>query len=339
MTDLLPGPRAQAPAPGGAGGAGAPVPGAAPLLRRTGAALLGVLVLLAAWELYRAFGPVAGVEVGGQRVLPRADPRSMPGVLEVLRTLATPEVAVPGSRTVGGAVLAAAAGTLRTAAGGWLLGSLVGVALAVLMQRWRPVERGLLPYVVLSQTVPVIAVAPLVAGWGGRLQLTPQLSWQPWMSVVVLSGYLAFCPVALGALRGLASPAPAAVELFTSLTATRRQELLRLRLPASLPFLLPALRLAAAQAVVGSIVAEISTGTRGGTGRLVLEYAQQATSAPGRLYAAVLGAALLGLLAAGAVSLLEAALLPHRRTAPANRRTANRRTPNRRTQPTNRRTP
>ncbi|WP_369068641.1 ABC transporter permease [Kineococcus terrestris] len=288
-------------------------------VRRTATALLGVAVLLVVWELYRALGPVTGVEVGGQRVLPRADPRSMPGVLDVLRTLGEPEVAVPGSRTVGQAVLAACWGTFRTAAGGWLLGAVVGIALALPMQRFRLAERGLLPWVVLSQTVPVIAVAPLVAAWGGRLQLTPTLTWQPWTSVVVISAYLAFCPVALGALRGLQSPSPAATELFTACAATPRQTLLRLRVPSGLPFLVPALRLAAAQAVVGSIVAEISTGTRGGVGRLVLEYAQQATSSPGRLYAAVLGAALLGLAAAALVSVLDVALLRRHRPLEAPR--------------------
>lgn len=286
-------------------------------VRRGAMALLGVLLLLVLWELYRALGPQAGVEVGGARVLPRADPRSMPGVLDVLRAVGDPEVAVPGSRSVGVAVLASAWGTLRMALGGWLLGAVVGVALAVPMQRFRLVERGLLPYVVLSQTVPIIAIAPLISGWGGRLQLTPTLSWQPWMSVVVISAYLAFCPVALGMLRGLQAPGTAAAELFTSFAATPRQTLLRLRVPASLPFLVPALRLAAAQAVVGAIVAEISTGTRGGIGRLILQYAQQATSSPGRLYAAILGAALLGLLAAALVSLLDVvALRPGRSRAP-----------------------
>jgi NitT/TauT family transport system permease protein len=295
---------AEAPVPGG------PTGRFGTGLRRTAMALLGVLVLLALWELYRAVGPVQGVEIGGQRVLPRADPRSMPGVLDVLRALGQPEVSVPGSRTVAAAVLAAARGTLELALGGWVLGGLVGIALAVLMQRSRLAERGLLPFVVLSQTVPVIAIAPLVAGWGGKLQLTPALAWQPWMSVVVISAYLAFCPVALGTLRGLQAPTRAAEELFTSFAAGHRQTLLRLRFPASLPHLVPALRLAAAQAVVGAIVAEISTGTRGGIGRLVLQYAQQATSAPGRLYAAILGAALLGLLAAGLVSLLDLVLRP-----------------------------
>ncbi|WP_208972354.1 ABC transporter permease [Kineococcus rubinsiae] len=291
-------------------------------LRRSAMALLGVLVLLLLWELYRALGPQAGVEVGGQRVLPRADPRSMPGVLDVLRAVGEPEVAVPGSRSVGVAVLASAWGTLKMALGGWLLGAVVGIALAVPMQRFRLVERGLLPYVVLSQTVPIIAIAPLISGWGGRLQLTPTLSWQPWMSVVVISAYLAFCPVALGMLRGLQAPTAASAELFTSFAATSRQTLLRLRVPASLPFLVPALRLAAAQAVVGAIVAEISTGTRGGIGRLILQYAQQATSSPGRLYAAIIGAALLGLVAAALVSLLDVvALRPGRSRRPAPRTT------------------
>ena len=79
-----------------------------------------------------------------------------------------------------------------------------------------------------------------------------------------------------------------------------------------MPYLIPALRLAAAAAVVGAIVAEISTGTRGGIGRLIIEYAQTATGDPSQLYAAILGAAVLGLVAAGLVSLLDLALWRYR---------------------------
>jgi NitT/TauT family transport system permease protein len=85
-----------------------------------------------------------------------------------------------------------------------------------------------------------------------------------------------------------------------------------LRLPASVPQLVPAVRLAAAAAVVGAIVAEISTGTRGGIGRLIIEYAQQATGDPARLYTAILGAAVLGLVAAGVVGLLDVGLRRYR---------------------------
>jgi NitT/TauT family transport system permease protein len=276
--------------------------------RRTAMVLLAVSLLVAAWELYKAVGPQDGGMLLGTRVLPRANDASMPHVLDVLRTLTEPEVGAAGSRTVGAAVLSAAWFTLQVSIAGALLGTAIGLLLAVAMQRSRIVERGLLPWVLLSQTVPLIALAPLIAGWGGNLSLGPY-AWQSWMSVVVVSSYLAFCPVAVGALRGLQSPQPASVELFHSYAAGWWRTLLRLRLPASVPFLVPAFRLAAAAAVVGAIVAEISTGTRGGIGRLILQYAQQATSQPARVYAAVAGAAALGLVASALVTLLDITVL------------------------------
>jgi len=180
----------------------------------------------------------------------------------------------------------------------------VGAVLAVAMQRFRVVERGLLPYVVASQTVPLVALAPLVASWGGQLHLG-SLDWRPWMSVSLIAAYLAFFPVAVGMLRGLLSPSEASVELMRSYAASDWQALWRLRLPASVPYLMPALRLAAAAAVVGAIVAEISTGTRGGIGRLIIAYSQGASSDPAKLYDAVFGAAALGLVVAGLVALVE----------------------------------
>lgn len=308
-------PRAAAGGPPGA--AAGPVPATRRLsagLARTLPALLGVLVLVALWEAYKLVGPQDGGTVLGARLLPRASDAAMPHVWQVLGALGDPEVAAAGSRTVGEAVLSASWFTLKAAAGGCLLGAAVGLLLAVAMQRLRVVEQGLLPWVLLSQTVPLVALAPLITGWGGNLSVGGR-EWEPWMSVVVVSAYLAFCPVAVGALRGLQSPAPAAVELFSSYATSWWRTLLRLRLPASVPYLVPALRLAAAAAVLGAIVAEISTGTRGGVGRLILEYAQQATSQPARVYAAVLGAALLGLVASGIVTLLDVLLL--RRTGRA----------------------
>ena len=273
--------------------------------RRVGVVAATVVVLLLAWEGYKAVGPVDGAGVGGVRLLPRADDRSMPHVGEVLAALGRPEVDVPGSRTVGVAVLTGVLSTLRLALLGALLGSAVGLGLAVVMQRLRLLEAGLLPWVVLSQTVPIIAIAPLITGWGGAVRFGPW-AWTPQASVVVIAAFLAFSPVAVGALRGLQSAPPAAVELFRSYAVPWRDQLLHLRLPAARPHLVPALRLAGAQAVVGAIVAEISTGTRGGIGRLVIEYAQQATSSPARVYAAILGAAALGLVVAGLVGLVGA---------------------------------
>lgn len=286
-------------------------------LRRTVSGLIGLLLLCAVYELYKAVGPQDGGSVLGTRILPRADDTSLPHLWQILSTLGDPEVRTPGSRSVGTAVLASAWFTGKVTLGGFALGSVAGLLVAVLMQRARVLEQALLPYVVLSQTVPLVALAPLIAGWGGRLHVG-SVEWRPWMSVVVVSAYLAFCPVAVGALRGLQSPGAAPVELMRSYAASWWQALVRLRLPAALPFLLPALRLAAAAAVVGAIVAEISTGARGGIGRLILEYSQQATSEPARVYDAVLGAALLGLLLSGLVALADTVLL-RRHTRPVTR--------------------
>jgi NitT/TauT family transport system permease protein len=207
---------------------------------------------------------------------------------------------------VGGALF-----TLGLALGGLVLGGIAGVLLALLMQRFALAEKAVLPYVIASQTVPLIAIAPLVAGWGGKIAIAGW-TWQPWASVMVISSYLAFFPIAVGMLRGLTAPADADVEMFRSLAAGWWTTLLRLRLPASVPHLVPAVRLAAAAAVVGAIVAEISTGTRGGIGRLIIEYAQSATGDPSQMYAAILGAAVLGLVAAGIVTLGELGLRRYR---------------------------
>ena len=276
-------------------------------LRRAAMFVLALVLAAALWELYKAVGPSDGLSWRGSRVLPRTDDASMPHVWSVLGAYGDKEVATADSRSVGVAVLTAAWFTGRLALGGVLLGTVVGLALALAMQRLRVVELGLMPWVVLSQTVPLVALAPLVVGWGGRLHVGSH-PWHAWMSVVVVSSYLAFCPVAVGALRGLQSPAATSVELFRSCAASWWQTTARLRFPAALPFLVPALRLAAAAAVVGAIVAEISTGTRGGIGRLIIEYAQVATSDPTRMFAAILGAAALGLVVSGLVTLLELGL-------------------------------
>jgi NitT/TauT family transport system permease protein len=273
----------------------------------------GMVALVAAvlvWEGYKAVGSPDGAVLFGVRVLPRADDGAMPHVLDVLRRLSKPELV--GGRPVWQVVLDACLFTLGITAVGFVAGAVVGLLLAVVMQRFRAAERGLLPWVVLSQTVPLVALAPLVAGWGGALSLGPY-PWQPWMSVSTIAAYLAFFPVAVGMLRGLQSPSASGVELMRSYAAGWWRTLVKLRLPASMPYLFPALRLAGAAAVVGAVVGEISTGTRGGIGRLVIEYSREGTTDPAKVYTAMLGAALLGLAVAAAVTLLEVPLTRHRR--------------------------
>ena len=111
----------------------------------------------------------------------------------------------------------------------------------------------------LSQTVPLIALAPLVVSWGGKLHLGG-FEWPRWLSAAVLGAFLAFFPVAVGTLKGLTSTPPASLELMDSYAASWRQTLFKLRFPAAVPYIVPALKLAATASVVGVVVAEISTG-------------------------------------------------------------------------------
>ena len=278
-----------------------------PALRRAVMVLLSLVLAGAVWEAYKALAPGGGVSVAGLRVLPRSTDAAMPHLSTIARAFGSPEVSLAGSTTVWSSVLSAGVFSLRLALGGFVIGVVVGVTLALIMDRLRLAERALLPWIVLSQTVPLIALAPLITGWGASVHLGP-FAWQQWTSVAVIAAYLSFFPVSVGMLRGLKAPTAVHAELFRCYATGWAGTLIRLKLPASVPFLIPALRLGAAASVVGAIVAETSIGMAGGIGRLILDYAQQATGNPARVYTAVIGAALLGLIAAGLVSLLDLAL-------------------------------
>lgn len=275
-------------------------------MRRARAAVLGVvgvLLIPVLWELDKAVGPIGGVVVGGVTVLPRTSDLAMPHVWTVLARLGEPVLPGRGGPPLCWAVAGACCVTLGIAAVGWAVGVVVGFLLALLMQRFRIAEAALLPWVVLSQTVPLIALAPLVAGLIAQVQFGGQ-SPPLWYAVALIASYLAFFPVSIGALRGFASPQRAHLELLDSYAAGWWATLIRLRLPAAVPYLLPALRLAAANAVVGTVVAEVSIGMGGGIGRMMVEYASAATGDPGKPFAPILGAIAIGLVTAGAIALL-----------------------------------
>jgi NitT/TauT family transport system permease protein len=210
------------------------------------------------------------------------------------------------------AVLLAGVASLGTAALGLAIGAIVGIGFALIMLRFRVAESAVLPWLILSQTVPLIALAPLVVSWGGRLEFGA-FQWERWMSVAVIASYLAFFPVAIGALRGLQSPTVAQSELFRSFSSGWWRTLAFLRLPASVPYLLPALRLGAASAIIGAVVAEVSTGSKGGIGRLIIEFAQSGSSDPAKPYSPIAGAVLMGLAAAGIVAVIGLTLSRYRR--------------------------
>ncbi|KAA1420217.1 ABC transporter permease subunit [Nocardioides humilatus] len=275
--------------------------------------LLGVATVVVTWDLYKAFGPAEGVLVGDTRVLPRTTERAMPHSWDMLQRLGEPVSALPDAPDAVRAVWDASMFSLGLAARGWVIGVVIGLLLALAMSGFRIVESALLPWVILSQTVPLIAIAPLVRRWGSELQIGGHV-WSSEDSVAVIAAYLAFFPVAVGALRGLKSPDKTHLELMRAYGIGWWRTLVTLRLPSSVPYLLPALRLAAASAVIGAVVAEVSIGLKGGLGRMVIDYAVAASGDPAKPWAPIFGAIGIGLVAAGAVGLLGLALRPFRLT-------------------------
>jgi NitT/TauT family transport system permease protein len=274
-------------------------------LRRAALFVVALALVGACWELYKAVGPQAGGSVLGWKILPRANDTAMPHVWEMFSRYGDP--AQRGSdEQLWRVVLAGVWYSMRLAVVAFVLGVFAGIVLAVVMSRFKLAERAILPYLVLSQTVPLIALAPLVVGWGGKVSVAGVL-WPRWLSAAVIGAFLAFFPVAVGTLRGLESASATSLELMRSFAATNAQTMRKLRFPAAVPRMVPALKLAATASVIGVVVAEISTGLRGGVGRLIIEYARQASGDPAKMYTALLGAAVLGLTLVGVVAAFEMA--------------------------------
>ena len=138
--------------------------------QRTLLFVVALALVAAVWETYKALGPEEGGKLLGVSVLPRTSDYAMPHVWDMFSRFSRPEVR-GSERTVLEAVTAGAWYSFRLSVAGFVLGALVGVGLAVLMARFKVVQRGVLPYLVVSQTVPLIALAPLVVSWGGRLEV------------------------------------------------------------------------------------------------------------------------------------------------------------------------
>ncbi len=265
-------------------------------------ALAGIAIAVLMWELVKWLGTIISMPFNTSDM-------TMPHVWTMVAAMGEPEVRGSDS-TVLDAVISATFRSLLLAGGGFIIGAGVGLLLAVIMQRFLFMERGLLPFVIASQTVPLIALAPLIVGIGNRITIGP-IEWNTTYSVMFIAAYLAFFPVSVGALRGLHAPTPTALELMRSYAASPGQTLRKLRFPSSVPYLVPALKVSAAAAVVGTVVAEISTGVRGGIGRLLIEYARQITSQPAKVYVAVFGALAMGLIVAALVAALDVYLTRH----------------------------
>jgi NitT/TauT family transport system permease protein len=274
-------------------------------VRRT-ALLLAALGLAAiAWEAYKAIGPEQGGQVFGWRIIPKTNDRVMPHVWEMLAEFGDPAIG-SGGRKVWSVLLGYSWYTLRMALAGLAFGTAIGVGLAVVMARLRIVERGLLPYLVISQTIPLIALAPQVTVIRGTLGL-PQ-----WTSAAALAAFLSFFPVTVSTLRGLQSVPKASLELMDSYAAGWWTTLVKLRFPSAVPYMIPGLKLAATASVIGVIVTEITLGGLRGVGFATIDYSQKVTSQPASVYAAVFAAAALGLIMFGLVVVSEAFVMRNR---------------------------
>jgi len=278
------------------------------VLRRSRALLSFTLLLLGLavlWEAYKWMGQTTdGVWPGTNIGLPiRTNNRAMPHLWDIIAALFRPARRL-GDEVLLVTLLKAAVFTFRSAFTGFVVGSAFGFGLAVWFIHSPLAERGLMPYVVASQTVPLIAIAPMVVIWGGKAGLPT------WLAVAAVSAYLCFFPIAINSLRGLRSPQATASELMHSYAATPSDVLLKLRVPAALPFLFPALKIAATASIIGAIIGELPAGLSSGMGRALLSFASSFSSGPEKLFGAVFVAALLGVTFVGMIALAERILIP-----------------------------
>ncbi len=193
--------------------------------------------------------------------------------------------------------------TMSSAMLGFVLGTILGVLLAVGIVHVATLERSLMPWVIASQTIPILAIAPMIIVVLGAIGITGLFP------KAVISTYLCFFPVTVGMVKGLRSPNRMLMDLMHSYHASRAQVFWKLRLPASVPYLFSSLKIAVALSLVGAIVAELPTGAQAGLGSRLLSgsyYGQTSLIWAALITASVISATLVAL-----VGRLEKATIKH----------------------------
>jgi NitT/TauT family transport system permease protein len=256
---------------------------------------LFLAAILVIWEAVKFLGGVPWRPIGagpGAPVLwdppfrwPFANDLNLPHWWNILYVLGEP-VQRGSEESLLQYLIGAAVYTWREAFLGFVLGTLLGLLLATIFVHFRLLERAFVPYVVASQTIPIVALAPMIVYAFG-----PSVA-----SVVIIATYLTFFPVTIAMIRGLQSPDPRALELMRSYAATRAQTYWKVRLPASLPYLFTALKIAATASIVGAIIGEGPGGIPDGLGRAIINFNQYYITGPEKLWGAILVSALLGIL-------------------------------------------
>lgn len=154
--------------------------------------------------------------------------------------------------------------TLASTLSGFVLGVVLGMGLAIAIVHSKILNKALMPWIIISQTIPILAIAPMiivVLGSQGITGLLPK---------ALISMYLCFFPVTIGMVKGLTSPDVFHLDLMRTYNASKTEILVKLRLPAAVPFLFTSLKVAIAIALTGAIVGELPTGAQGGLGSRML---------------------------------------------------------------------
>lgn len=187
--------------------------------------------------------------------------------------------------------------TLSATLLGFFFGMLLGIALAVGVVHSRVLDRGLLPWIIASQTIPILAIAPMI------VVVLGSLGFDALVSKAIISMYLCFFPVAIGMVKGLRSPDPLQRDLMRTYNASEVQTFFKLRLPAALPFLFASAKVAVATSLVGAIVGELPTGAQAGLGARLLSGSYFGQTV--QIWSALVMASLLGVALVAAVGLVE----------------------------------
>jgi len=172
---------------------------------------------------------------------------------------------------------------------GFVFGTLLGIALAIGIVHVRTLDRSLMPWIIASQTIPILAIGPMIIVVLGNIGITGVIP------KAIISGYLSFFPVTIGMVKGLRSPDVLQLDLMHTYNSSESQLFQKLRWPASMPFLFASLKVAITISLVGAIVGELPTGAQAGIGARLLagSYYGQTVQIWAALFTAALMAAVL----------------------------------------------
>ncbi len=284
-----------------------PVPGAGawrrhPLVERYAAVVTIVLALIAIWYIAALLMNLSLVRDGFER---EDAPYTVSDLIAGTMTAERPRLPAPHQ------VIAAFANsvfgyaptaprslvyhsmvTLSATLLGFMLGAVLGIALALMIVHSRVLEKSLLPWIICSQMVPILALAPIfvvVLGAMGLQGLLPKS---------IISAYLCFFPITIGMVKGFTAPDPMQLDLMRTWSATSRQVLSKLRWPSAVPYLFASLKVAISISLIGAIVAELPTGAEAGIGARLLAgsyYGQTIQIWSALLASAILASGLIGL--------------------------------------------